>query len=271
MGVLFVHEMGHFIAMKAFGYRNLRMFFIPLFGAAVTGKNYNVPGWKKAIVSLMGPAPGILLGVVLGIYGIAFHQLMLVRAALIAIFINGLNLLPILPFDGGWIMYAVLFSRHYVLDAVFRGVAGGVLILLAVSRGERIFTVLGIFILLTLPVSLRLSRVANELRAAGVPSASPDNQSIPPQTAVAIVKKLREKSTRGLNNKIIAQQTLQVFEMLNDRPPGIGITIGLIAAQAALIGLVLSLWLFGVAAVRRAHHVPTPAAPPVHQYESPSI
>src|SRR5688572_22222963 len=57
VGVLFVHELGHFLAMRLFKYRNLRMFFIPFFGAAVTGRNYNVPGWKKVVVSLMGPLP----------------------------------------------------------------------------------------------------------------------------------------------------------------------------------------------------------------------
>lgn len=35
--VLLFHEAGHYLAMKIFGYRNLKMFFIPLFGAAVTG------------------------------------------------------------------------------------------------------------------------------------------------------------------------------------------------------------------------------------------
>ena len=55
VGVLFFHEMGHFVAMRCFGYRNLRMFFIPFLGAAVTGQHYNVAGWKKTVVSLMGP------------------------------------------------------------------------------------------------------------------------------------------------------------------------------------------------------------------------
>ena len=35
--ILFIHEMGHFIAMKVFGYNGVNMFFIPLMGAMVTG------------------------------------------------------------------------------------------------------------------------------------------------------------------------------------------------------------------------------------------
>src|SRR6476659_6641826 len=34
--VILFHETGHWLAMRLFHYRNLRMFFIPLFGAAVT-------------------------------------------------------------------------------------------------------------------------------------------------------------------------------------------------------------------------------------------
>ena len=64
--VLFIHEFGHYLAMKIFNYRNLRMFFIPFLGAAVSGQHFNVPGWKKTIVSLMGPVPGIILGVIIG-------------------------------------------------------------------------------------------------------------------------------------------------------------------------------------------------------------
>ena len=41
------------------------MFFIPLFGAAVSGKSINISNAKKAIVSLAGPLPGIILGIVL--------------------------------------------------------------------------------------------------------------------------------------------------------------------------------------------------------------
>src|SRR5207245_5827433 len=52
--ILGFHELGHYLAMRWFGYRNLRMFFIPFFGAAVSGRHYNVPGWKKVIVAVAG-------------------------------------------------------------------------------------------------------------------------------------------------------------------------------------------------------------------------
>jgi hypothetical protein len=35
--VLFIHELGHFLFMKFFGYSNVRMMFVPLMGAFVQG------------------------------------------------------------------------------------------------------------------------------------------------------------------------------------------------------------------------------------------
>jgi hypothetical protein len=35
--VVLIHELGHFLAMKYFGYKDLGMFFIPLLGAYVSG------------------------------------------------------------------------------------------------------------------------------------------------------------------------------------------------------------------------------------------
>jgi Zn-dependent protease len=112
--ILFFHELGHYLAMKVFGYRNLRMFFIPFFGAAVSGRNYTAPGWKKVIVALMGPVPGIILGGLIGIWGAVTHRHWMEQVGLFALLINGFNLLPVLPLDGGHVMHTLLFSRHFV-------------------------------------------------------------------------------------------------------------------------------------------------------------
>ena len=88
--------------MRIFGYRNLRMFFIPLFGAAVSGQNFNVAGWKKALVSLAGPVPGILIGTAMAIVALRVDQPWMEKAAMLAVVVNSINLLPFVPLDGGW-------------------------------------------------------------------------------------------------------------------------------------------------------------------------
>jgi Zn-dependent protease len=109
VGVLLFHELGHYVAMKLFGYRNLRMFFIPGFGAAVSGRHYNAPAWKRIIVSLMGPLPGIIGGTILLILSGLYHNDLLYRIGQFALVINAFNLIPILPLDGGRVAHAALF------------------------------------------------------------------------------------------------------------------------------------------------------------------
>jgi len=121
VGVIFIHELGHLIGMRYFGYTDLKMFFIPFLGAAAYGKNVDAPRHHKAIVSLMGPIPGILLGFVL----IGASSYMVIEAPMIwtvwtaaalLIIVNGFNLLPIKPLDGGWFLKEILFCRNIFLE-----------------------------------------------------------------------------------------------------------------------------------------------------------
>lgn len=244
VGVLLFHEMGHYLAMKIFGYRNLRMFFIPGFGAAVVGRHYNVPAWKKIIVSLMGPLPGIFAGTVLLILSAGLRQDLLYRIGLVAVIINAFNLIPILPFDGGWVAHAALFSRHPKLDVGFRLVAALLLILIGVTvPGTRFLPYVAVAGLLTLPMANRLAIIVSELRRVPGLGVSPDSQTIPPEIARVILARVRQRFTRNLNARLAAQHVASVFESLNARPPSVGATIGLISLHASgfLLALVVGI------------------------------
>jgi Zn-dependent protease len=225
--ILLFHELGHYLAMLGFRYRNLRMFFIPLFGAAVTGRHYNVPAWKKAVVALMGPTPGIAVGAVLGALAIVFHQKLLLEAAMLMVLVNGFNLLPVLPLDGGWNLHAILFSRHIVLDVGFRCVAAVMLILGAVFLQMHLLLYIGIAMLIALPVAFRIAVIAARLRREGLAAESLDSQSIPDETARRIIGEVRKAFPRRMNDKTRAGVTLQIFEALNARPAGWFATIAL--------------------------------------------
>lgn len=237
MGVLFVHELGHYVAMRGFHYQNVRMFFIPFFGAAVSGRHYNVAGWKKVVVSLMGPLPGIALGVIIGVAGLVAHQPVLVKIAIVSLLLNGSNLIPVLPLDGGWVFHTLLFSRHYVLDVIFRVVAGIVLILSATFLSTRILMYLGILMLFGIKAAYRTARIATDLKARGLPPVGEDAQDIPPETAEAIIVEVRKGSAMPLSTKMVAQQTLQIFETLNARPPGWAATLGLLFVHVTALGV----------------------------------
>jgi Zn-dependent protease len=237
--VLFIHELGHYIAMRAFNYRNLRMFFIPFVGAAVSGRHYNVAGWKKVIVSMMGPVPGIVLGVIVGSAGLVLHQPILITVALVTLVLNGINLLPVLPLDGGWIFHNLLFSRHYMLDAGFRVVAVIALMLGGMFTKDKILMYLSIPMLIGIPAAYRLARTTQTLRERGISPSSADDQTVPPETAAAIIDEMQKNLPRGHTNKMVAQQTLQIFELLNARPPSWLATGALLFAYIASLGMAI--------------------------------
>src|SRR5439155_12865752 len=61
VAVLLYHELGHFVAMKLFGYRDATIFFVPFFGAATVGRKHDATAAQQIIVLLAGPVPGLLL------------------------------------------------------------------------------------------------------------------------------------------------------------------------------------------------------------------
>ncbi|APR75760.1 Zn-dependent protease [Minicystis rosea] len=124
VAVLFAHELGHWAGMRLFGYRDVRMFFIPFFGAAVSGRSDGVSAWKRGLVLLLGPLPGIVAALALGLSG-AVSQPWIRYLAVALVSINGLNLLPLQPLDGGQLWQLALFSRRAGLEIV-AGVVSGV-------------------------------------------------------------------------------------------------------------------------------------------------
>jgi Zn-dependent protease len=115
---LFVHEGGHWLAMRAFGYRDTRIFFIPFFGAVTAGRKLGAPGWQECIVLLMGPTPGIVLGIALLMLAHPAPGSPIRVAASTLLVLNTVNLLPLSALDGGRLMNRLLFSRHPLLETV---------------------------------------------------------------------------------------------------------------------------------------------------------
>jgi stage IV sporulation protein FB len=117
--ILFIHEMGHFIAMKVFGYNGVNMFFIPLIGAMVTGEKDRISQSQRAIIVLAGPVPGVLIGCGIIAYAQTIDHTGAAVAGFMFLLINILNLLPLDPLDGGKLIETLFFSSN-VSISVFR-------------------------------------------------------------------------------------------------------------------------------------------------------
>jgi Zn-dependent protease len=105
--LLFIHEMGHYIQLRREGVKPGGMVFIPFLGAAVFTKSLGGNALAEARVGLAGPILGSLgAAVVLLIYGLTHNDYW--RAlAFVGFFLNLINLLPVLPLDGGRAMAAM--------------------------------------------------------------------------------------------------------------------------------------------------------------------
>jgi Zn-dependent protease len=137
--LLLVHELGHVIQLRREGVKASAPMFIPFLGAVISAKSMGDDAAAEARVGLAGPILGSLATLVpLGIWlatGEQFWQAL----AYIGFFLNLLNLLPVLPLDGGRAMAAlspwVWVAGYAVLVALFFAFPNPILILVLIFGG----------------------------------------------------------------------------------------------------------------------------------------
>ena len=104
---LFIHEMGHFVAVKRRGLKAEMPVFIPMMGAYVKWYAQGVSLEDLASISLAGPLYGLMAA--LACYGmfVATHAPIFLVLVYVGAWINFLNLLPVLGLDGAQATYAL--------------------------------------------------------------------------------------------------------------------------------------------------------------------
>jgi tetratricopeptide (TPR) repeat protein/Zn-dependent protease len=161
--IILLHELGHLLAMQLFGYRNTSMLFIPFFGGVAMGKNEQATLSQKFWVLMLGPLPGILLGLVMLFTSQGSSSWLWNHGfGLWMVGINLLNLLPIYPLDGGKIVGLLLQPYPYI-SIGFKLICTVLSIGLGLF-GAPLFLLIGIAIALSLPVDLRTARAITKLR-----------------------------------------------------------------------------------------------------------
>lgn len=242
--VILFHELGHFVGMKIFGYRNVHIFFIPMFGAATSGIETNPSGTQKAIVSLLGPLPGILIGIVLGgLYFVTKNQ-MLAQPAWIFMFLNALNLLPFFPLDGGRFVESLVSSKSLKFEMAFKTVSIlciAVIWFLIVGPARflfglgTLFAISIIFVASSFTTTSAVRIVADRLPITN--DLRPNH--IPLEYLSIIYEVLKSKLIFATNPKAIAKQIYYVWQRLLNKPPARKIIAGLIAVY--FLSLILAI------------------------------
>ncbi len=173
IAVLLLHEAGHFGAMRVFGYRDTSMFFLPFFGAAVTGRKEDASLTEKVWVLLAGPLPGLLLGMGLLFFLPDANSIYNLSWTLIGL--NLFNLLPIYPLDGGKIAQLLIFSRVPFADVAFKLAAMALFLL--ISAGNPFVMMMAVVVAVTIPADFRSAKLDRHLRRQRRKMSPPDRQN----------------------------------------------------------------------------------------------
>ncbi|HEX2468108.1 MAG TPA: site-2 protease family protein [Solirubrobacterales bacterium] len=105
--LLLLHELGHVIQLRREGVEASAPMFIPFLGAVIAAKSMGDDAAAEARVGLAGPILGSIATLVpLGIW-LATDNEFWQALAYVGFFLNLLNLLPVLPLDGGRAMAAL--------------------------------------------------------------------------------------------------------------------------------------------------------------------
>ena len=138
---LFVHEYGHVLAMNKVGMGPARIYIIPFLGGLAKGQRAPKNEWHGVLVSLAGPAFGLLAMIpFVGLWATTGQGELLLGAFFIAM-LNLVNLLPAPPLDGSKALGPVLARVHPRLEHLVLLAIGVGVVLWGVSTGRYILAV----------------------------------------------------------------------------------------------------------------------------------
>lgn len=171
--VIIIHEGGHFLAMKTFGYRDVRLFFVPLIGAFVSGTSRFVRPYQKAIMILAGPLPGIFIGMIFFSVYMITRQHVFFQMALLFLLLNGFNLLPVNPLDGGQLLQTLYFGSNYTIQTVFILLSSIAIAFISFLTGNYFLLLILFFLLTRLRALLYMRSLRNNMIRQGADLSQP--------------------------------------------------------------------------------------------------
>ena len=147
IALLYIHEMGHFLWMKALNLNPNGPVFIPGLGAYVAMKNLPTTKKDSAWVAMAGPLVGGLASVIAYTIGLKTNNDWLIKSGATGFILNLFQLIPAKPFDGGFIVAALskwlLVPGAFFLLALSFAFHSGFLILISVVSFIQVFMLFG--------------------------------------------------------------------------------------------------------------------------------
>ena len=136
---LFVHEYGHVLAMNRLGMGPARIYIIPFLGGLAKSQRLPSSEWHGVLVSLAGPAFGLLAAIPFYALYLGTGQGMWLQGVFVVAFLNLINLAPAPPLDGSKALGPVLARIHPMVEKGVLLLVGGAVVWWGVSNGSFIF------------------------------------------------------------------------------------------------------------------------------------
>ena len=214
--VLLLHESGHYLAMRLFHYQNRKIFFIPFYGGTIAADDGHAPGHHRVVVALLGPLPGILLGILIASQASSVGWQ---RAAEVLLVVNVFNLLPFVPLDGGHVWHQLLFCRTPRLEVGSLLFAAGFLFMLAWGRQDWILAILGGLMLFKAHTTWKTTQVCAAVRERGEVELLRDLAQVTPELLLPLLRDVRIAFPRVREAGPIAERMRDLLSMLHTKPP----------------------------------------------------
>jgi Zn-dependent protease len=117
VALLFIHEMGHVVALRMMGIKATTPMFIPFMGAFIGMKEMPENAFGEAVMAYGGPLLGTLGAIGCAGAGLVTGNPFWYALAMSGFLLNLFNLLPISPLDGGRII-GVISPKLWMLGLV---------------------------------------------------------------------------------------------------------------------------------------------------------
>jgi Zn-dependent protease len=146
VGLLLIHEMGHFLAARKRGLNVGLPTFIPFVGAWIQLKEQPMDAETEAFVGIAGPMLGSAAAFVCYMLARETGSALLMALAYAGFFLNLFNLIPLSPLDGGRIVSVISpkiwFLGVPILVGLFFWIPSPLLVLIAILALPQMWSVL---------------------------------------------------------------------------------------------------------------------------------
>ncbi len=112
-GIVIIHELGHVVAARYYGWEVIEVQLLPFGGVAVIEEQGTVTAWEEIVVALAGPLQNALMIIAAllmkstALWNDGWVDYFVQANMWIALF----NLIPVLPLDGGKVLQAIVSFR----------------------------------------------------------------------------------------------------------------------------------------------------------------